>query len=559
MSESACPSKNESVDLRTESISFRDIPGQSRLFLDYLYDPSSLAEFYPNAVSRSDDLIDKVPFVLESYATDRMILCELLERQNASFGCGQETLDHIELLRESDCVAVLTGQQAGLFTGPLYSIYKALTAIRTASRLREKGVNAVSIFWIATEDHDLEEVSNAFAISGNGTLFASKLESPEAENGKPVGAIDLVSNVGDLIDELMVTLPSTEFSEELKGILSESYSTTKTFGSSFAKLLTRLLGKYGLIVFDPMDDGAKKLTADIFQKAITNSDEIVRSLIERSRALESVGYHAQVLVEEDYFPLFWLDDTGIRRSLKRTSDGRFRAGGTRKEFSRDELVEIAATNPEDLSAGVMLRPVVQDVLFPTICYFGGAAEIAYFAQNSEVYRILERPITSILPRQSFTIIEAKYERTMKKYGIAFNDLVDGIERLRPRIVEEVIDPETPKVFAEAEEKINTELNRLDQHLSKIDSTLAESLAKRRRKIIYHIGALRKKFQRVRIEKDETINRQMVSMFNSLMPNGALQERSLNFSVFANRYGTDFIDWIYDSIDVDENEHKLMYL
>jgi len=207
----------------------------------------------------------------------------------------------------------------------------------------------------------------------------------------------------------------------------------------------------------------------------------------------------------------------------------------------------------------MLRPVVQDFLFPTLCYFGGGAEIAYFAQNSEVYRVLDRPVTPILHRQSFTIIQSKHARTMKKYGIKFEELFTGFENLLPKIVEQVIDTETPLVFVESEENIKAELDRLDHQLSKIDPTLAENLATRRRKIIYHIGALRKKFQHARVEKDETVNRQLRSMFTSLLPNGRLQERTLNFASFADRYGIGFIDWVYDQVHPDEKDHKLLYL
>lgn len=559
MPESACPSKNGAIDLRVDSIPFREIPGQSKLFLDFLSSSADLSEYYPNAVSKFDELVGTVPSVLEGYETDRAVLCKMLEEQNVSFGCGNETLENIELLLGDDCVAVLTGQQAGLFTGPLYSIYKALTAIRGAAQLREKGIKAVPVFWIASEDHDLEEVSNAFAISKNGELFESRIASPEVELGKPVGSIHLAAEIEGLIDELTALMPETEFSDGVRATLRSTYSAEETFASSFARLLTKLLGQFGLIVFDPMDVRAKELSAEIVSAAVQNTGAIVEALIARSKDLIASGYHAQVLVEDDYFPVFWIDGDGIRRSLKRIGDGRYRASGTRKDFTTSDLLEMAKREPEVFSPGVMLRPVVQDVLFPTICYFGGGAEIAYFAQNSEVYRILGRRVTPILPRQSFTVVEAKHERTLKKYGIEFKELFDGIEKLRPRIVEQVIDPETPTVFAEADTLINSELDRLARQLSKIDPTLAESLEKRRVKISYHVAALRKKFQRASIEKDETIKRQIGSMFDSLMPHGGLQERTLNVSVFANRYGGEFVSWVYDAIDLNDDGHKLVHL
>jgi uncharacterized protein YllA (UPF0747 family) len=202
---------------------------------------------------------------------------------------------------------------------------------------------------------------------------------------------------------------------------------------------------------------------------------------------------------------------------------------------------------------------VQDYLLPTACYFGGAAEIAYFAQSGEVYRILDRPRTPILHRQSFTLIEPKQQRTLEKYGLSLKDLFPGIDELLPRIVEQHLNKQSAKTFADVEEKINTELNRLDQELSQLDVTLAENLAKRRRKIIYHIGALRHKFHRAQLRKDEVINRQFREMFAALLPNKHLQERTLNITYFLDRYGEFLIDWIYSSVDLGDKGHRVLYL
>ena len=235
------------------------------------------------------------------------------------------------------------------------------------------------------------------------------------------------------------------------------------------------------------------------------------------------------------------------------------------EASQITMTAIVTTNTNIISqltrridGNYMLRPVVQDYLFPTVCYFGGGAEIAYFAQNSEVYRILKRPVTPILHRQSFTIVEAKHARTLEKYEVEFADLFAGEADILRKIVDKFIDPTTANLFAEAEEKINTEMNRLDQALSQMDATLAANLATRRRKIIYHIGALRKKYHFRRAEMDETIGRRVRSAFTALLPNGHLQERTLNVTSFLDRFGPNFIDMVYDSIDLDDKGHRVIY-
>jgi uncharacterized protein YllA (UPF0747 family) len=255
--------------------------------------------------------------------------------------------------------------------------------------------------------------------------------------------------------------------------------------------------------------------------------------------------------------MFWHDADGVRRSLKRNGD-ELVVTGAREQIDRSAIMSAAEDRPERLSPGVMLRPVVQDYLLPTLCYFGGAAEIAYFAQNSEVYRVLERPVTPILHRQSFTVVEAKHQRILHRFGLTFEALFAGLEKLVPQIVEKYLDPETAKTIADVEETINRELNRLDGAFSRIDPTLAANLATRRRKILYHISALYKKFQATQLRKDETAERQLHAAFAALFPHAALQERSISLASFTDRYGENFIDWIYNSVDLTDNGHRVIY-
>ena len=559
MQEGACREQSEHRRLRFEDLPFARVPGQSKLFLQYLAEPKSLGKYYPSAISTIGDLAARKAEVLSGHRVDRQAMCEILMDQNARCGGGESAIENILKLKDADCVAVLTGQQAGLFTGPLYTIYKALSAVRIAEELNNHGVKAVPVFWIATEDHDYEEVSNAFAIGVDGKLAEARFDVPVSEQGKPVGMIDFDDSIKATISEWLGLLPRSAERPELGKLIQNIYSSASGFGLAFGTMLAKLFEGYGLVIFDPLGERVKQLSAPIVQTAIERSQEIVAALQARSAELIEDGLHAQVLVEQDHFPLFWIDDANKRQSIRKSGKGKFRIAGRKIDVGFEQLISAVENEPSRYSAGVMLRPVAQDYLFPTICYVGGSAEIAYFAQNSEVYRILERPVTPIFHRQSFTIVEPKHSRTLQKYGLKFEDVFRGFDTLLSEIVEGVIDPETSRIFADAEEKINAELNRLDQHLSRIDPTLADNLATRRRKIIYHIAALRTRFERARIEKDEIANRRLRGAYTSLYPNGGLQERTLNFAQFANLYGSQFIDWIYDSIDVDNTDHRILFL
>jgi bacillithiol biosynthesis cysteine-adding enzyme BshC len=541
------------------SLPFSAIPGQTALFLQYLKDPLSLKHFYPNAVAGFSDLASYVPQVLDRYEADRSELCDVLDEVNTNAGVGAATFANIELLRDPDSVTVVTGQQAGLFSGPLYTIYKALTAIKAAELLRSNGIKAVPVFWAATEDHDFEEVSTVHVVERQGRLSDIHYRGNDDDIGQPVGSIVLGDSIGDSINELFGVLTKSEFSADLEEHIRETWKAGRRFGDAFIKTLSFLIRDLGLVLIDPMDRRLKNLASPIYIAAVERAAEIAGSVAERSRRLVTDGYHAQVKVEEDYFPLFWHDDTGRRTALRKIGDEIYRAQGNRLQFTVSELVEMARSEPERFSPGVMLRPVVQDHLLPSVCYIGGAAEIAYFAQNSEVYRLLDRPATPIFHRQSFTVIEARQRRALEKNGLKMQDLFEGAERTLLDTEPKERSNKAATLYADVEERINSELNRLDQYVSAIDPTLAENLAKRRRKIIYHISAMREKTLLAQARSDETRVKLIDDLFSAVLPEGQLQERILNVFYLLNRHGPNLIEWLYSFLDLNDKGHRIVDL
>jgi bacillithiol synthase len=544
--------------LTLESLPFSDIPGQSRLFLDYLERPLELREFYPGAVGAFEDLAARADEVLTNHAADRDAVADVLAAINTKLGAPAAVFDNIELLRKPDSVAVVTGQQAGLFTGPLYAIYKALSAVAAAERLRSLGVIAVPVFWVADEDHDFEEVSHTFVAGRDGNLDRIDVDPRRETEGLPVGSITLDDSVVGAIDRLFNALPQTVYTDELRSDIEKAWQPGTGFGDAFATQLLRLLGRFGLVVLSPMDLQLKSLSAPIYVEAVRRSAEVESALIGRSALLTERGYTPQVLIDEGYFPLFYHTEEGSRVALKRGGDLIRTKDGSHK-FTIDQLTEIAEREPGRFSPNVMLRAVVQDYLLPTICYFGGGAEVAYFAQMSETYRVLGRTPSTILHRQSFTVVEDRHHRAMVKIGLGLDDLFAGRDAVLPKVVDDGSGRDIARLMADVEERINMELARLDHSFSEFDVTLAANLATRRRKIIYHIGVLRDKFRRSVAAKDETLRRRLDGLFGVVAPEGGLQERSLNVNYFLNRYGPNFIDWLYESIDIDDRGHRIINL
>jgi len=555
--ESACPSLVASGSLRVESIPFSRIPGQSRLFIKYQTDRESLRGFYPNAPNSLDDIAKFAKQVTAAYTLDRNEVADALAGLNDGIQAGERVAAAIERLREPTTVAVFTGQQSGLFGGPLYTIYKALTAIKTAAELNRKGTPAVAMFWAATEDHDFDEVASV-TVGGRDEPIRLTYVNNEDAKEIPVGKHTLTSEIDRLIDELEQELPPTEFSRESVGQLRDSWSRGKGFGKAFLCQLAELLGCFGMIFVDPQDKALKRLSGPIMALAAENAVLITSEIQTRDIALSEAGLHRQVLVEDDYFPLFWETDDGVRTPLRLTSDG-VRARAVNRSFSIPEIVQAIADEPHRFSAGVMLRAVVQDFLFPTALYIGGAAEIAYFAQSGAAYAVLGRPATPIIHRQSFTVVEPRHQRTLDAYGLGFDDVFADKDDVRTRVVENVIGKDAARLFADVEEEVNIELRKLDEYFAAVDPTLAVNLATRRRKILYHIAALRKKAYQAEIRRNADADRRLRRVFDELYPGGALQERTLNIVGLLDRYGIDVIDWLYSAIDLEDKGHRVVYL
>ena len=557
--EPACYSTPEESGLRVETIPFERIPHQSRLFLEYLEDPVSLRRFYAGAVRFHHELPQRLSEVLGAYEVSRSNVCDALEAINRGWGASDATVKNIELLRDADCIAVVSGQQAGLFTGPLYTIYKALSAVKLAGCLRQRNTKAVPVFWIAAEDHDFAEVATAEFISRDCQLNRVSVSESLHQEGQPVGNIILDNSIVDVVDQLFELLPASEFASEMKALVLNAWEPGRGFVESFARMMSSLLGKYGLILLNPLDPSLKKLAAPLYSAAARQAPEIATAIEQRSRELEDAGYHAQVTATANSFPLFLHDDTGARRAVSRTDGGKYKAKDLDQEYTVEELAQLALEHPERFSPNVTLRAVVQDYLLPTIAYLGGSAEIAYFAQTAEVYRLLRRPATPILARSSLTIMERHAGRVLERYDLTLEDFFDGIDPVIKRVVEEHLGVNTAKLFAKSEGHINDELDRLRRELESVVPTLAGALDTGRKKINYQLEGLRTRFVRAQMSRDEAAHRQLQRAFEQLYPNKELQERHINITSLLARHGTYVIEWIYNAINLSSNEHQVIKL
>src|SRR6267154_4467476 len=424
-------------------ISPAELPHQTLLYSTYLNDFPRVSEFYVHPPALNGISLAAKEIHLED--STRRDVVEVLRKQNAAFGGDAETNRNLDRLANGAFV-VVTGQQVGLLGGPAFSVYKALTAIRLARELTASGTNAVPVFWLATEDHDLAEVDHCFFGARTG-LERFDLSTPGTE-GRRVGEIPLGEDVREISSRASGMLEGTAAGDVARWI-SESYRPEETFGSAFAKLMTRIFASRGLIFLDPLSPELHRLSAQTMLRALKEHEVLAKELVTRSAALERAGYHAQVKVAENSTLVFRIVDG--QRVAVRPKNGGFAAGNIQESF--EETLKAAEQRPELFSANALLRPVIQDTLLPTIAYIGGPAEIAYHAQTSIAYKRLLGRAPAILPRAGFTLVTTHVANLLKKYNVDVRDVFSGRQKLRPKMEAEVLPRELTERFEEGEKKL----------------------------------------------------------------------------------------------------------
>lgn len=534
-------------------ISFREIPHTSRLFLDFVYDFERVASFYSHDPFGADSF-RRGAEKLSGNADVRSTVADVLAEQNRAYGAGAATEENIERLRAGRAVAVVTGQQVGLFTGPSYSIYKCLSAVRLAQQLTAEGLTAVPIFWLAGEDHDLAEVNHCVILDREHRL--RRLEHRAVVPAQMrVGEIPLGENIRELLRELRSLWANSPDADALDA-LAASYDPRFTYAEAFARLLHRLLADMGIIVLNPLEPRLSRLATSLLRRALEQSELLQRRLLERKKNLERAGYHNQVHLRENATLLFL--NVGSERQPVRRRGESFHVAG-RGLLIRGSLEEELETHPERFTPNVLLRPLVQDMLLPTVAYVAGPAEVAYFAQASVLYEELLGRMPVIVPRASITLVERAWKRLLSKYHLAPRDLFQPPNAVFTQMAQQQLPRDLQRRLKTAEKKLETMLGEITPPISKLDPTLAGAVETSRRKMFYQFHKLRGKAARANAARLELLVRHQTRLSDALYPNHALQERTLNFFSFLARYGFDLVPRLAEQIQVPCRDHQVMYL
>lgn len=514
----------------------RRIPGLSRLFADYLYDFARVAGFYGAA---------RPPFSPEALAAAagaavadfpvarRSALADCLQAQNLAFGAGPAARENLERLRREDCAVIVAGQQAGLFGGPLLTFLKAITALRLAADLRARGGNAVAVFWLASQDHDLAEVDEAWVLDreGDPLRLSPNASTHQSGGGRPVGREPLGEGVTAALAQWRTQLPPEAANTAAWSDIAAAYVPEATFAAAFGRALARWFAPWGLLLLDPLDPALAALGAAAQRDVIRDHARLEPALAERTRQILAAGYHAQVADPAAASLLFLENEQGRRVALRPAANGRdWRAGDA--EMSAAELERWLTARPDRVSPGALARPLLQDWLLPTAAQVTGPAETAYLAQSAALYQTLGRRQPLVFPRLGATLLDARLRRLLEKHQTSVADLWElpasppPAEALANDWAAKNIPPELARHLEQFGAAAQQGLARLTEDLAALDPTLVDFVQTAGAKIQHQSEQIEARVRRALARRNADVTRQARLAAGAVFPGRHLQERVL---------------------------------
>lgn len=530
----------------------------NNLVNDYLHNFNNVADFFKYNPYCKESFSERAGYLDAQYDNKlRQEVVKVLSEYNLSLGAGNETLQAIELLANPQTLVVVTGQQAGLFGGPLYSLYKALTAIQLSTKMSaELARPVVPVFWVAAEDHDFDEINAVQLLDKGGSV--AKLELKFRPAGKfSIGDIEVPSEIEHLIDEFTALSMDTEFKDELLNSLHTTASKSPNLADWFARIILEWLGPHGLIMLNPCDKRLRALERGVFEQALNQYQDINRVVNRIGEQLEAQGYKAALKNDANNVNLFTYPN-GERLAL-REEDGSYKAKGLGASYSKDELSEMIKIEPERFSPNVVLRPLTQDILLPTLAYIGGPGEIHYYAQLAKVYELVAMKMPIIYPRANITLVEKSCENHLNKYCLTVPGVLENAEELGRKFLDKLDVIGIDEIFDAMEIQFAELYAKLISDIAKIDSSLDKMGNENKERILSQINWLRDKTAKAHRNANDVFVRQYGKLCNNLLPDGQFQERMINTIYFSLKYGPDFFTELAKQDLLSSRLHKLIYL
>ena len=543
-----------SFHLTMQAVDFKDLAGSSKLFLDFINHRAPAKDYYKYDFRQSESY-RQVALEIDRKPYDRKQLVSILTHAVSPLDISRKIKENIDKLSLPDSLCVFGGQQVGMLLGPNYTILKALTAYKLAIKLEaELDRPVVPCFWLASDDHDFEEIKTAHFLDRAGDCLGISYEPAKLQEALPMSDLFFDSYIEDFISAVEAIFQPTEFSVEIMKWIKNAYRQDQSVSASFAGLFNRVLAEFGIIPVDPNYAGMKELFIPLFGEEIDGHQEIFDIFESQSRRIIGAGYHRQVEKNSELLNLF-ITNNGARRNIIAKGD-QFSIDG-HEAVSRGELLHLLENEPMRFSANVILRPIAQCSAFPTLAQIVGPSEAAYFAQIEPMYRYHGVPWPVIRPRIFATLLEPHIKKSIQKLSIDFANLYNDPDREMTRIVTAQYPPEFQKKAETLRTLIERPLHELAISADNIDKESADALEYTRKRIDHELNHLSKKLLRAHKKRHENIINQARRMAAFLFPMGKFQERVLSPIYFMNKYGLDIFTGIEQKLDIECIGHQLI--
>lgn len=548
----AVPADVSAVSASSLAVDIRTFPWIRRLASDYAFDFAKVAPFFAGDPATPAAWAETIARS-QAYARQPAETARVIAAQQAQRNAPAAARESAARLADPAARVIITGQQAGLFGGPLFTLLKAITTMKLAAQVsREHRVPVVPVFWIDAEDHDWPEVSGCTVLDGEFAPATVRLADLPGSGSLPIARLTLTDAIQTALDQLQASLPDTEFKSEVMSGLRSAYVPGRGMATSFGVWMEQVLGPHGLVVYDSSDPAAKALARNVFVKEVSQPGHTARVAAKAGEALVAKGYHAQATLADGTVSVFHLNP---ERAAVKIDGDRVEIGD--RTLTHAQLIDESRQNPEHFSPNVLLRPLVQDTVFPTICYVAGPNELAYLGQLKDVYADFGVPMPLFYQRGSATLADSATLRFLSKYELPITALRAQDESALNQLLESQLPPTVEQALTSVASLITERMAAVGAAVPQIDPTLEGAVKSTLGKLQHEVQGLHNKVIHAAKRRDDTLRRQFQRAQALTFPQGHPQEREVGFVWFLNRYGPALVDRLMDEMPLAMGHHWVL--
>ena len=548
----AVPADVSSASASSLAVDIRSFPWIRPLAADYAFQFGNVAPFYAGDPATPAAWADTIRRS-QAFTRQPAEIARIIAAQQAQRNAPAAARESAARLADPVTRVIITGQQAGLFGGPLFTLLKAITTMKLAAQVsRDHRVPVVPVFWIDAEDHDWPEVSGCTVLDSELAPNTVRLADLPGAGSLPIARLTLTDAINTALDELNTALPDTEFKSDIMTALRAAYVPGRSMAAGFGVWMEHVLGPHGLVVYDSSDPAAKALARDVFVKELSQPGQTARIAATAGEALVAKGYHAQATLADGTVSVFHLN--AERAAIHVTGDT---AEIGERSMPLAQVKQEAQQSPDHFSPNVLLRPLVQDTVFPTICYVAGPNELAYLGQLKDVYAHFGIPMPLMYQRGTATLADSATLRFLSKYDLPLTALRAQDESALNQLLEDQLPPTVEQALTAVSSLIEERMSAVAAAVPQIDPTLEGAAKSTLGKMQHEVQTLHNKVIQAAKRRDDTLRRQFQRAQALTFPQGHPQEREVGFVWFLNRYGPALVDRLLDELPLAMGHHWIL--